>query len=371
MSGLKLQRIGLVMEPEPGNPLETEGVLNPAAVRGPDGELYLFPRLVARGNYSRIGIARVRFNEAGDPTGVERLGIALEPEADYERRPDGGGCEDPRITFVEPLQHYVMTYTAYSPHGPRIALAQSQDLFHWQRLGLATFCPYDGIEFAGVDNKDASLFPAAIPNPSGQPELAMLHRPLFPGTTPEETARCPTCREVDLDRESIWISYCPTPSEGPEGGEPFRLGQFTSHRRLATPVSSWERLKIGGGTPPILTGHGWLIFYHGVSEIARPNNDGHELCYSAGVMVLSKEHPCTIRYRSAEPVLTPVLPDERQGTIANVVFPTGIDRRDDCGLPNRFDIYYGMADKRIGVARLDMPDILPLEGVADSPDAKV
>src|SRR6476660_7422125 len=104
MPGFQLRRLGLVMEPEPGNPLEAEGVLNPAAVRGPDGQLYLFPRLVARGNYSRIGIARVRFNEAGDPAGVERLGIALEPEADYERRPDGGGCEDPRITFVEPLR---------------------------------------------------------------------------------------------------------------------------------------------------------------------------------------------------------------------------------------------------------------------------
>ena len=52
------------MEPEPGNPWEVEGVLNPAAARGRDGELYLFPRLVAQGNYSRIGIARVRFNEA-------------------------------------------------------------------------------------------------------------------------------------------------------------------------------------------------------------------------------------------------------------------------------------------------------------------
>ena len=116
MNGFRMQRLGQMMEPEPGNPQEIEGVLNPAAVRGPDGELYLFPRLVARGNYSRIGIARVRFNEAGDPAGVERLGIALEPEADYERRPDGsGGCEDPRITFVEPLQRYVMTYTAFSP----------------------------------------------------------------------------------------------------------------------------------------------------------------------------------------------------------------------------------------------------------------
>src|ERR1039458_5607607 len=159
MSGFKLQRLGMVMEPEPGNPQEIEGVLNPAAARGPDGELYLFPRLVARGNYSRIGIARVRFNEAGDPAGVERLGIALEPEADYERRPDGsGGCEDPRITFRSPLKRYIMTYTAFSPRGPRIALAISTDLFHWRRLGLAKFGPYQGIEFDDVDDKDASLF---------------------------------------------------------------------------------------------------------------------------------------------------------------------------------------------------------------------
>lgn len=77
-----------------------------------------------------------------------------------------------------------------------------------------------------------------------------------------------------------------------------------------------------------------------------------------------------IRYRSAEPVSTPVLPQER-GTIANVVFPTGIDWRDDLGSPDRFDIYYGMADNRIGLARLDLPDFLPPGGVADPPGAKV
>ena len=90
MPGFQMKRFGMIMEPESGNALEVEGVLNPAAARGPDGQLYLFPRLVAKGNYSRIGIARVLFNEAGDPTGVERLGIALEPEAGYELRPGGG-----------------------------------------------------------------------------------------------------------------------------------------------------------------------------------------------------------------------------------------------------------------------------------------
>src|ERR1039458_6226309 len=131
MSGFQLQRLGMLMEPQPGNPQEVEGVLNPAAARGPDGKLYLFPRLVARGNYSRIGIAQVKFDQDGDPCGVERLGIALEPETGYERRSDGsGGCEDPRITFVEPLQRYVMTYTALSPRGPRIALGISERAPH-------------------------------------------------------------------------------------------------------------------------------------------------------------------------------------------------------------------------------------------------
>jgi len=46
MSDFQMHRHGLLMEPEPGNPMEVEGVLNPAAARGPDDPLYLFPRLV-------------------------------------------------------------------------------------------------------------------------------------------------------------------------------------------------------------------------------------------------------------------------------------------------------------------------------------
>jgi len=113
------------------------------------------------------------------------------------------------------------------------------------------------------------------------------------------------------------------------------------------------------GTPPVLTRHGWLVIYHGVSDLNGPSGGGQWPTYSAGVMVLSNDHPRRIRYRSAEPILAPELPQERQGTIANVVFPTGIDCRDDLGAPDRFDVYYGMADDQIGVARLDLPDELP------------
>lgn len=353
---LHLERLGVVMEPERGNPMEAEGVLNPASARGRDGQLYLFPRLVARGNYSRIGIARVRFNEAGDPVGVERLGVALEPEADYELRPDGGGCEDPRITFIEPLQRYVMTYTALSLRGPRIAFAMSEDLFHWQRLGLVIFMPYEGVDFNEVANKDAVLFPVAVTDPDGQPAMALIHRPLFPGTGPDETVHCPFPRVVDILRESIWISYHCLVNE--VCNKHHHLCHFDSHRRLATPVTAWEQLKIGGGTPPVLTPQGWLFLYHGVCEALSESGSGHQLSYSAGLLVLDAKDPHLIRYRSPEPILSPELPKERNGIVPNVVFPTAIDRRDDLGLPGRFDVYYGMADNRIGVARLDLPEHL-------------
>src|SRR5207248_4058072 len=58
----RMRRLGIVMEPDPADPREAGGVLNPAATRGPDGRLSLLPRLVAVGNDSRIGLAHVLFN---------------------------------------------------------------------------------------------------------------------------------------------------------------------------------------------------------------------------------------------------------------------------------------------------------------------
>ena len=366
MSHFTMRPLDLVISPEPDNPYEVEGLLNPAAARGPDGNLYLFPRMVAKGNYSRIGIMRVLFDDAGNPRGVERLGVALAPEAPYELRPNGeGGCEDPRVTYVEPLACYLMTYTAFSPEGPRIALAVSEDLFTWRRLGLATFEPYEGIEFNGIDNKDATGFPQAVPNPEGRHELAILHRPLFPGTRPEETVAFDVDRDVDLHRESIWISYTPMELSGTN---PHQLRHFTSHHRLAAPVSPWESLKIGSGTPPVMTRHGWLFIYHGVSE--EIESEGPPcLTYSAGVMVLSAEYPQELIYRSHRPVLVPPVSDEPRGTPSNVVFPTGIDRRTDIDAPHRYDVYYGVNDFHIGVARLDVPEEIPHQPLKDPSSA--
>lgn len=357
MIPFKLHRICTIMEPEAGNEYEVEGVLNPAVTRGPDGHLYIFPRMVAKNNYSRIGIARVKFDSNGDPFEVERLEVALEPTEDYEKRPnDGGGCEDPRITFVESLSYYVMSYTAYGPHGPRIAMARSKDLFNWEKLGLVSFTLYKPLDFNNVDDKDASFFPTALPSPHNHTSIAMLHRPLFPESIPEKTVKLGENRPIDQHRESIWISYFNL-IEGNHTS--LKCAKFTSHYCLAHPIYPWENLKIGAGAPPILTKHGWLMIYHGVRKHIDCTAQQPRYTYSAGVMVLSEAAPQKIIYRSAEPILVPELADETIGIVGNVVFPTGTDRRVDIGQPNRIDVYYGMADNRIGVAKMEIPDELP------------
>ncbi len=123
----------------------------------------------------------------------------------------------------------------------------------------------------------------------------------------------------------------------------------------------------------MMTRHGWMILYHGVHATDAVSGTGKHLCYSAGVMILSKQHPQTILYRSTDPVMTPSTSEEIKGVVENVVFPTGIDCRSDIGQSDRFDVYYGMADSRIGVASLTVPQQLPtkISPTVDAPNAIV
>lgn len=359
MIDFETHHLGFIIEPEPGNPLEIEGVLNPAAARGPDGDLYLFPRIVAKGNFSRVGRMKVHFNDHGDPATVERLGVALEPTAEYELRPDGGGCEDPRVTYIDALGRYVMTYTAFSPRGPRIAVATSEDLVTWDRHGEADFLPHGGLSLDNDDNKDAAFFPEPIPCPCGERRFAMLHRPLTKGTLPADLEVQGPERTVDPGKESIWISWS---TADPKSGSPAGLATFDHHHQLAVPVNDWEWLKIGTGAPPVLTPHGWLLVYHGVQSHVQLSTGVRHFVYSAGVMVLAEADPLRIEYRSAFPVLSPQMSAAIRAVPADVVFPTGLDPRTDLGRPDRIDVYFGMNDYRFVGASLLVPTVLPASG---------
>lgn len=72
------------------------------------------------------------------------------------------------------------------------------------RQVLATFTPHEGIEFNGVDNKDADIFPIVINDPNRQTAMAMLNRPLLPhGPCSEKTMYFFDPHKVDFHRKSI------------------------------------------------------------------------------------------------------------------------------------------------------------------------
>lgn len=334
------------MEPEPGNEHETEGVLNPGSARL-DGELYLLPRLVAECNVSRIGLARVLITD-GVPSGVERLGVVLAPDREFERGAANAGTEDPRVTWIPALGRFVMTYVAYGPLGPRTALATSTDLRTWRRLGPVLY-RYDEALDADLNlfhNKDTAFFAEPVIAPDGTESLAVLHRPMWDldEIHPGLGHRAPAW--LAEKRGSIWISFVPLAEAIADESA---LTLWRGHRFVAGPAHPWEETKIGGGPPPLRVPEGWLILHHGVTgRIEQAFAHQKHVHYAAGGMILDADKPWRVLTRSAEPLLLPETSDEQQGIVPNVVFPTAIESVD-----GRHYVFYGMADSRIGVARLE------------------
>lgn len=343
-----LVRLGVVMAPLPGEALEAEGVLNPASGYTPDGRLHLLPRLVAKGNVSRVGLAEVELRD-GVPAGVTRRGVVLAPDEGWERGASHAGVEDPRVTWVPGLGMHLMTYVAYGPLGPRLALAASTDLRSWRRLGPVQFAYEPGLDtdLNLFPNKDAVFFPEPVPGPDGQPCYAMLHRPMWDlgWIRDGETVYLPA--GITDERPGIWISYVPADEVK---ADIRALARPSGHRCVALSAYPFEEVKIGAGPAPLRVEEGWLLIHHGVTGHVPKSWQPTEqrVRYSAGAMLLDPADPSRVLARTPEPILSPETEDELSGTVPNVVFPTAIEKVDGVHY-----VFYGMADAKIGVARLD------------------
>ncbi len=295
MIQLKRYEKNPIIKPNPNHNWEKGGVFNCAATIF-DNEILLLYRAI--GDYatyiSTLGLARSK-----DGFNFETFDEpVMTPEEDFERY----GVEDPRITFLE--GKYYIAYTAVRTPVPK------EDVdFH---IGIASTTDFKTFERHGTiineyRDKDGVLFPEKINN-----RYVLIHR------APEP---------------HMWIAYSKD------------MKEWADHEKFFSPIeNSWQDFKVGAGAPPIKTDQGWLEFYHGVDK---------DLHYSLGVMMLDLENPSKIVGILDDPILTPEEEYERVGDVPNVTFTCGVVEKD-----GQYFVYYGAADKYIGVATVDKAGLL-------------
>ncbi|MCK4706181.1 MAG: glycoside hydrolase family 130 protein [Gammaproteobacteria bacterium] len=293
-----------VIERYPGNPILTrddipypvETVHNAGMTRYGDRIIMLF-RSHLRNGRSIIGMAKSEdgFNFIVSP---EPFMIPSEQGdfAEYEEY----GVEDARICCID--GEYLITYSAYSRHGVRIALAKTRDFKTVERISLIT----------QSDMRNVVIFPEKF---NGR--YARLDRP-----------------HSEISPWSVWLSWSPD------------LIHWGDSKVVMKPVPyHWDESKIGPGATPIRTDCGWLSIYHGVFETM----DG--AVYRLGVALHDLINPEKIIGVSDEWILAPQDPWELTGYVHNVVFTCGAVEDDE----GNVKIYWGGADTVMcaGTARID------------------
>jgi predicted GH43/DUF377 family glycosyl hydrolase len=281
-------------------PYSANSVFNPAATIR-DGETTLLMRVEDRRGLSHLTVAR-------SPDGMAGWRIDAAPTfvGKPETHPEEiWGIEDPRVTFVEEEQRWIVAYTAYSSGGPLVSLAATADFETFERLG-AVMPP---------ENKDAALFPVKFGG-----RWAMVHRPVG-----------------GAFGAHMWISFSPD------------LKHWGEHRILlrARDGGWWDAQKIGLSPQPLKTDRGWLIMYHGVRTTASGS------IYRLGLALLDLENPCRVLKRSSEWLFSPSEAYEQLGDVGNVVFPCGWTLVDD-----EIRLYYGAADTSIALATGRLSELL-------------
>jgi len=205
--------------------------------------------------------------------------------SDYEEF----GVEDLRITPIE--GEYLLTYSAYSRHGVRNALARTRDFETIERVALIT----------QADLRNVVIFPEKIDG-----RYVRLDRP-----------------HSEITPWSIWISYSPD------------LVHWGDSRMLIKPEPyHWDEMKVGPGAPPFQTAAGWLSIYHGVFETMAG------AVYRLGVALHDLADPARILGVADRWILQPEDPWEVTGYVPNVVFSCGAVPEED----GTVKIYWGGAD---------------------------
>ena len=261
-------------------PLEKVNMLDPRKFRIND---YAFPVFALT---SLSWLLPVELNEDGSSIRQVHYDKIIAPQLTSQEY----GIEDARISLID--DRYYMTTCCVSSERHSTMLYVSDDGLKFKNCGVVL----------DHQNKDMLLFEGKISNtyyaltrPMGECYFASSPSSLFhPGAA------------IHLASSTDTLHW--KPHDKP----------FLRARR-----SALSNVKIGGGTPPVLTQDGWLMLYHGVE------NNGHVGIYRTFWALLDKEDPLKIirmedslPLLEADPALTSAI--RNQVYLDDVVFTTGI-----------------------------------------------
>ncbi len=305
------------------NPWTAEAVLNPAAI-ALGGRTHLIYRAIGADGVSRLGYA-------SSPDGIvfdERLPypVYAAPHAggvpEHKRRyspmmyPSGGswgGCEDPRMVAIDGRVY--VTFNMFDNWLLRVGvISMSVEDFLAKR-----FYKWEGPYIISNSDREKNwvLFPEKIGG-----KFAVL------------------TGIIDPDENRVRIEYTDdlkTLSRGTfEAIDP----QKVPNKKIA-----WHVRVRSAGPPPIKTDRGWLVLYH-----AHDAEDSSR--YKLGAMLLDLDDPTKILHRSPMPVLSPTAQYENDGK-PGIVYACGAVVR-----KGKLFVYYGAADKVIGVATTPLDSFL-------------
>jgi len=330
---LKKSEANPILTPNPENSWESLAVCNPG-VWYEDGIFNMLYRCAGDDVEHKI-----HFGLAVSKDGIHFERSSQEPNfAPSQDGPDQGGVEDPRIVKFDDEFYITYAYRPFHPgqywnfghdeimlpetgdHAPLVlknniansGLLLTKDFKTYRRLGRITN--------PSLDDRDVILFPEKING-----KFAMLHRP-------KEWIG----ESYGVDKPSIWIRF----SEDLMNWENSESTMLLTGRK-----GTWEE-KIGGSTPPLRTDRGWLVIYHGVEN-------GGLGYYRAGVILLDLNDPTKVIAKLDDWIMEPEYDYEIEGFYKGCVFPTANMIIDDT-----LYVYYGAADKNVGLATCSVKEIL-------------
>jgi len=257
-------------------------------------------------------ISSIGYAQSADGVKFKNRRQLIKPEFDWEQF----GCEDPRITKLG--NKFYIFYTAlsafpFSAQGIKIGVGVTTDFKKIEKHPVTTF-----------NSKAMVLFPEKING-----KIAALLT-VDPDNKPAKICIAYFDREEDIWSADYWNKWYAS------------IDKYV----LALPKGSNDHIEVGA--PPIKTKHGWLIMYSSIKNYLAP-----PAVFGVSATLLNLKDPHNIEATISESILVPETEYERQGEVANIVFPSGAFIKG-----GTLYLYYGAADTTCCLATLRVNDLM-------------